>query len=260
MSSGKVHVRSGDTTDPIDVVQDRQKLDRLYDRARENRERIEALAAAHGKGALLIEKVQAAFLDTCAALKERPPPVGAFAVVSCPAVEAPTMLDLDAAYEPVTDIVDRVSKEVEPYSADMLRDFARSVYWRQWLDQYRYYTVTDRHRLFYLDSFAHIGMAKTVRSKEHPHSVASGVVKECVEHLPVLCEVAQLVYQDLGYLGMVNLVCRLSLPDRQTISPVEISAPALELTSSVAAMESQAKLHLSRLTGLQDEAPRARRA
>jgi len=255
MKSGKVYVRSGDTTSPMDIVQDRQTLDRLYDRARENRDQVEALAAVHGRGALFIEKVRSAVRSTSIALMEDPSPVGAFAIVSYPAVAVPTLLELDATPSLAVDIMNRARKDADFSLADMLREFASPVYWRQWLDQYRYYTVTDRYCLFYLDCFAHVGIAKVAWPGEGSLNVAACAVTECVKYLPALCATAEAVYRDLGYLGLVNVACRVSFSDQEVRAPVEITAPALELSKTVKEMQRQMKLDLRRVAGLEDQAP-----
>ncbi len=255
MKTGKVYVRSGDTTNPLDVVRDRQKLDRLYDRARENRDRVEALAAAHDGGALLARMVLETCSQNCKNLELHPRAIGAFAIVSYPAVEVAAPLELGWGADPAVDLVKRVGTKVDPHSADTLEEFVRGVCWRRWLDQDRYYGVTDRYRLFYVDHFAHIGIAETVWPNALSNRVGADAVNECMEHLPALCDAAEFVYRDLGYLGPVNVVCRVALPDQGVRAPVGFTAPALELSKIVKGMQRQMQRDLRRVAGLDDQEP-----
>jgi len=250
MSSGRVHVRSGNTTNPVSVVKDRGELDRLYERARENREGVQALLDAHGRGRSFLEEV---VQNARRYQQEEITPIAAFCLLAYPETRLPELLAFSSAIPPTTDIANRIFNEAD----EPARSWARYVGGTgstKWLDHHRCQTISARFgSLFYVDRFGQVAHAQfTAMLHALTGSPDPICAQECADQLEGFAAGVEFVYREWGYLGPVTLMCRMQLADGSQRPPVQFSAAALELADTARCIHNDVLRDLRRLAGLND--------
>jgi hypothetical protein len=234
-------VRSGNTTDPIDVVNDRAELDRLHDRAAENRRQIDELLSFHESGKLLLNVAVEAHASYSGALRHK-----AIGFVASPLVVLPSLWDFptgDPFPSQVADVV--VEANQSDLASQWVRQFREAHVYR-WYDHNRSLTVGKKDSsVLYVDRFGHIGAAMVAQSDDISISI-------CIRQLEQFAHVAETAYRDHGYFGSVQLLCLLLVGAGSIRPPLRITARALDLASTVEQQREEIRSDLLRLAGVLD--------
>ncbi len=252
MQTGSIPVRSGNVTDPIDRIEDRAQLDRLYDKAKENRNHVEKLLERHRRGKIFLQSVRTECEELGKAIHPEKgcPPFGTYSMVSYPMSKLPQLFEFPLHSISPTQMLQEAAKKLCPIAMENLLDGLRNTIKLSWIDQYGLYEVSDGCELFYLDSFGHIGFAG-IGSANRPHSLAWATVEACIEHLESFMELCEILYQDMGYWGRVRVDFCIHLEHIGYRGPVEIQAPAGSIVEDTNIDDIKAQL--LRLARLWDE-------
>jgi len=205
VQSGVIPMRSGNTTDPVEPLRDRAKLDQLHGKADRNREDVEVLLAHHEHGRLVISYVA----GSVGKALHLPGHGGWWVFLVYPASAIPGLLPY--VVHPNFPRYDWPGRDQMPFYAGGISCPSR-------FTQYGVCVNHGEDKGYYLDVFGHIAVGGIVDSVNEVSAKCDIYERGC--DIAGLLETVQAIYQNAAYWGQVEIDLRVSrLPGALGVEP-----------------------------------------